>query len=387
MITLGQILVIQLKKVRPMWRKFLFKTILVVVLFVSSIKATSIITTAPGGTPTDGYQASTPVMSDGDVIRGHVMFKNGFEIPESGSIFYDADGPVFGNIFFNIGSTLQLGSDLRLGGTGNCWGGSASKIDAQGNAIVFGGDVVMNDHSSSILTPLTIDGAGHSLIISGNSQFNINPAATLTLKNMNFIIDAIGVDPIFNTLGGEDNFRVLFENVTIYLGRDILLFGQGSYGCTRIQGDVRLFGPYTASAASHNYDTMGGVDSNIFINENSTLYIGPGTTLNLDGLDVPSTQKIGMFNSTSRLLLDGCTLSWKASSTAGHEALQLQRGTVLLQDKVVIKNFALDGTTTNTDVSKGLIFGDGIASDNDVNVRVLGGAYVVLQGCMQYNHS
>lgn len=370
-----------------MWCKFFAKLFsFVVLLLASQMQATSIITTAPSGTPTDGYKGSSSVMANGDVIRGHVMFKNGFEIPANGSVFYDADGPVFGNIVFNADSTLQLGSDLRLGGTGTCWSSSSSKIDAKGNTIVLGGDVTINNHTSIIETDLTIDGAGHSLTMTGLSQFKIDTNVTLRLKNMNFIIDPdFTSNSLFLCLVAPNNFNVHFENVCVYLGTDTLLFGDGDRGWTKIRGDVRIFGPYVVSATASTVDDA--CNCNIFIDQNSTLYIGPGTTLKLDGLDVASEKKIGMSDATSRLIFDGCTLTWKASSTNGNKALQLQRGTVFFQDKVVVKNFAEDGSTTNTDLSNGLIFGDGSSSNHDVNVRVLGGAYVVLQGCMQYKHS
>jgi hypothetical protein len=54
---------------------------------------------------------------------------------------------------------------------------------------------------------------------------------------------------------------------------------------------------------------------------------------------------------------------------------------------VTIKNTDTKGGAGNaiTDMTKGLIFGDGVNSSNNVNVRVLGGAYASLKGCMRNN--
>jgi hypothetical protein len=61
-----------------------------------------------------------------------------------------------------------------------------------------------------------------------------------------------------------------------------------------------------------------------------------------------------------------------------------------MENKVFLNN-GTDGLTsgtqgTGTDMAYGFIFGDGTAS-NDVNVRLLGGAYVIVNGCLQYKHA
>lgn len=374
-----------------MWRKFFLKFVLVAALLgVCSLRATSIITTAPGGASSNGYQGSNASMTSGDVIRGFVMFKNGFTIPSGGTLFYDADGPVYGNVTFgNSSSVLQLGSDLRLGGTGSLWSGLTSKIAGYGNSIYLGGDVTLSSHVATVSNNLIIDGCGHSMTLADTSYFAMDSNVTLTLKNMNLVIPSSfsGTYPLRAT--GATNFKVYLQDVNIYLAANVGLFGSGIYGTTVIQGLVSVSGPYAVSANGMQTASGNGVDCNIFINANSTLYFGPGTTLNLDNLNVDKAKKIGMFDATSRLVLDGCTLTWRAQGSVEttSDALQLQRGSVFFDDKVVIKNFANDGATANTAVTRGLIFGDGSSSANDVDVRVLGGAYVVLQGCMQYKHS
>ena len=88
-----------------------------------------------------------------------------------------------------------------------------------------------------------------------------------------------------------------------------------------------------------------------------------------------------MADQTSVLHRDGCDFY------TGANGLTLTKGTVIFENKVRIFNKDYDyAGTTNTDMSKALTFGDGTAA-GDVNVCVLGGAYVTVDGCMKYNHS
>lgn len=365
----------------------------------AKLSATSIITTASGGTFQNGYQGSKyTLFTSGEVMRGFIMFKNGFTIPQDGSLFYDADGTVYGDIDFeSTSSRLQLGSDLRLGTTG--WfsrGGIldgcpivTNDIGGPGNSILMGGDQSLN-FGLKITSSLTIDGCGHTLTINaGSGLFTLQNRATLTLKNMNIIVNGSS----FFASDNEAPSYVGLENVNIYLANNTNIFGNDSVSnsvsnnalMTRIQGFVGIHGPYSATANSSRFDNPCANKSNIAINSASTLYIGPGVTLDLSGLAVPSANKIGMQDSTSVLWLDGCTLKCD-NGTAGQKGLVLTKGTVLFDDKVVISD--LDGSgAANTDITNGLIFGDGTAAANDVDVRVLGGAYTVLNGCMEYKHS
>ena len=386
---------LQKNRIEPVW----WRTILWGIglsMVGGQLSAVSIITTATGGATTSGYQGAAYSLTSGDVMRGFIMFKNGFTIPDPGTVFYDAEGPVYGNITFGSTgantSTLQLGSDLRLGTTG--WFAQTSGINAidgcpivtagiggPGNSILMGGDQTLG-FGLTITSSLTIDGCGHTLTVNSSGLFTLDNRATLTLKNMNIITS---VPNLFARTASKAGY-VGLENVNIYLTQNSALFGDSatSLGMTRIQGLVGIYGPYSATASSTRFDNPCGSKCNILINSGSTLYVGPGVTFDLSGLALPSANKIGMQDSTSVLWLDGCTLTCNVA-TAGQQGLVLSKGTVLLDDKVVISDLNGSGIA-NADITKGLIFGDGTTA-NDIDVRVLGGAYTVLNGCMQYKHS
>lgn len=381
--------------------KSVFKRVLMVaagVVFVFEyVQATPIITTATGGTASNGYQATAPTFSSEDVMRGFIMFKGGFTLPNGTSnVIYDAEGPVYGPITFGTGtSTLKLYSDLRLGTTG--WfsnnGGTnnldgcpivTSGIGGAGNAILMGGDQSLN-FSIYVTTTLTIDGCGHTLDLTslGNiPAFSMDNRATLTLKNMN--IKVKGFSP-FRCNTSTQSYLGL-ENVNIFLQDDTNIFGQAGTSpysnlMTRIQGFVGIYGPFQALDCGQRFDNPCSNKSKLTINSGSTLYIGPGVIFDITRLSpaIPAANKIGMQDSSSVLWLDGSTLKHK-------NGLTLKKGTVLIGDKTKIID--LDNSdATNTDITAGLIFGDGSIAANDVDVRILGGAYTILQGCMQYKHS
>jgi hypothetical protein len=111
------------------------------------------------------------------------------------------------------------------------------------------------------------------------------------------------------------------------------------------------------------------------------LYIGPGVT-------VTEIARITMMDSTSVLFLDGCTFytgytgSWDLPAVPG---MTLTKGTVIFDNQVKIINCAV-GDTPNIEPADGFILGDGTAV-NDVDVKLLSNAYVVVDGYMEYNHS
>jgi hypothetical protein len=373
------------------WRVLLWSIGLM--FFSGQSQATSIISTATGGTAANGYQATAPTFTAGEVTRGFVMYKAGFTLPNgTSSVFYDAEGPVFGNITFGTGtSTLQLATDLRLGTTG--WFANNAGMntldgrpvsDGPGNSILMGGDQLL-DFSIHITSSLTIDGCGHTLNLSslGNiAAFSLDNRATLTLKNMNIIVK--GFSP-FRAHQDTQSYLGL-ENVNIFLQDDTNIFGAAGTSpysnlMTRIQGFVGVYGPFQVLDCGQRFDNPCSNKSKLTINSGSTLYMGPGVKFDITRLSsaIPAANKIGMQDSSSVLWLDGCTLTHAGGLT-------LKKGTVLIGDKTKIIDLQSDGATVNTDITNGLVFGDGTAANN-VDVRILGGAYTMLQGCMQYKHS
>jgi hypothetical protein len=364
-------------------------------LFSGYMQSTPIITTATGGTAANGYQATTPTFTSEDVMRGFIMFKGGFTLPSDGNVIYDADGPVYGPLTFGTGtSTLKLYSDLRLGTTGwfaNGGGMFPSRTldgcpasGGPGNSILMGGDQTLN-FSLEITTSICIDGCGNTLTLGSSGSLTLQNRATLTLKNMNLIVNA---SLPFSSSNGAAYLGL--ENVNVFLQQDSCIFGANCALMPRIQGFVGIYGPYAAKSVSFAYGNPSANKCTIAINSGSTLYVGPGATLDLSYIQAPAANKIGMQDSSSVLWLDGCTLKWLPDNANGAmplrgQGLVLKKGTILIGDKTTILDLDSSGNA-NTDITQGLIFGDGTAA-NDVDVRVLGGAYTVLKGCMQYYHS
>lgn len=351
-------------------------------LCASNSFATSLITTAATGTPTDGYQASCYEFSDGDVARGTIIFKEGFCVPSCGDILYDADGQVFGDIIFgDYNSTLTLGTDLRLGSDGNFYG--EGTIKGYGRSILLGGDTVLTS-SLNIMSDTTIDGCGHRLDLRQGSF--ILSAESLSLKNMDLILSDTNCSGT-SFIADAEGVNLALENVHIYLHGHARIFSydslNSSAGTLTIKGLVHVDG-LGKTLSLNSSDTSNSYNSIVFIDENSTLSIGNGVTLDISDLYAPADQKIYLADDTSSIILDGGTLRWDIGDLGAYQALQLERGNLFLSDKATISNTYYG--EPNADVACGLILGDGTA-ENDVNVRVLSGAYVALNGAMEYLHS
>ena len=112
----------------------------------------------------------------------------------------------------------------------------------------------------------------------------------------------------------------------------------------------------------------------IKIEKNSKLFFGKGIIADFT-LPPYSIFTFEFEDKTSVLHLDGCDFY------TGANGLTLTKGTVIFENKVRIFNKNYGSSTPNTDMTKGLIFGDG-TSENAVDVKVLGGAYVTVEGCM-----
>jgi hypothetical protein len=353
--------------------------------------ATSITSTAPGGTFTSGYQGSTPsAYTNGNLIRGHFMFKQGFRLDSTDptTVTWDGDGIVNGLLGWNGSNTiLNLASDLKLGSTLTFVGGGINRmISGGGNKIILTGDVGLNWKITPQTTDLTIDGQGHMLKVAANVSGSINVAAgiTVTLKNMILDINSGSVSN-FRFFDSSTTSNVILENVRVRC-KSSLPVGIMGPGTLTIRGNVF-------------FENVGGViiltrstqSFNLVIDKNSTLHVGKNTSLSLSGAAVYDSVLVSMTDQTSVLHLDGCDF-YTSTSSPVLAGLNLLKGTVLFENKVRIFNAYYDAgvpgpsTTGNSDMTKGLIFGDATAA-NDVNVRMLGSAYVTVDGCMKYNHS
>ena len=217
---------------------------------------------------------------------------------------------------------------------------------------------------------LVIDGQGHTF--NCPNSFAMGTTGSITLKNMLF-----NVYDYYNNVGIINLGDLILENITITGGKTSLTDWTSLANQARsvaIRGRIAVNMP--GRRFKLNCNTLG---VNIIIEKNSTLYIGKGTILEAIKSTDSGSITFTMADETSVLHLDGCDFY------TGANGLSLTKGTVIFENKVRIFNKNYDGAS-NADMTKALIFGDGTAA-GDVNVRVLGGAYVTVDGCIKDNHS
>jgi hypothetical protein len=370
--------------------------LLLLVLLPSLGMATSLISTAPGGAADNGYQANMPaVFGNTNVIRGHIMFKNGFtfsgNIPNNATI-WDSDGIVNGPVKWNtLASTfLKLTSDLRLGSTATLVRNGSGTMgiigEAGGNkSIILGGDITLSFPLTVSAGNLSIDGGGHTLKITNtaNSSNAISASSgqIITLRNMTLVIDSNNKGSGYGFFNSSSAANLVLENVAVRVVPYSNSVGVVKSSATlTIRGNVSIDSPggLVALSGSATFATL-------VIERNSTLRIGQNTIFTLAANGGAINSSVTLTDATSVLHLDGCDF-YTSPYSASLNVFNLLGGTLLLENKVRIFNTYYGGSTGNTDMTKAFILGDGTAS-NDVNVRVLKGAYVTLDGSMKYNHS
>lgn len=352
--------------------------------------ATSVISTASGGDPTVGYQGAVVAFADGDLIRGHEVFKDGLTINSASEVTWDGDGIVGGAITFTHNtSTLKLSSDLRLGTTGSftCAGTTMTIKCEDGCRVILGNDLALNQTIKLKTGDLVIDGQGHTLTLIGSSGYLTENGRTLTLRNMTLVRDSSNVNAqafFTDILSGS----YILENVTIrckpYAGTYVTLFPSSGTASLKIRGRVVIDAPGVNFAL-----TQGAIITTLTIEKNSTLAVGKNTAFVMNTADTGGVTTFSMADQTSILHLDGC--DFYTGGSAVQQALNLTKGTVLFENKVRVFNALYDTSTfsvgsVNGRAATGIIFGDGTQA-NDMDVRVLGGAYVINAGYMRYNHS
>lgn len=357
--------------------------IFVLVLFPYFGVATSIITTAPGGDPATGYQPNQIIFVNGNKIRGHTMFKNGFSIPAGASaVTWDGDGIVDGQIqFLSNTATLVLSSDLRLGSTATVYNptvsGPVARINGGNKKIILGGNLTL-PYSLTISTGnLTIDGQDHVLTLSNTTRYSAAISSTggpnVTLKNMTLVIDSAGVSG-FKVFSGNTNSLIL-ENVVIrcvpYPSRPVGLMN-AYQGVIAIKGRVSLESPGGLISL-----ITGSGFSTVSIDKNSTLCLGKNTAFAL-AISGASAASITMVDKTSCLHFDGCDFYTSTYASPNLFPLTLTNGTVLFENKVRIFNDYYGGSGSNTDMSDAFILGSALSA------CVLSDAYVTVDGCMRY---
>ena len=302
---------------------------------------------------------STETYSSDTTVSNLVYYRDGITISGLNTLTLESPIPVSGQINFGGSGTITLNDDLYLA-EGVTIASNDGYIDGNDHAVVMGGDLTIPSSKTFYITGDTIiDGRGNSLIVNG--ILNVAAGKTLTLRNMS--LDLVkSADFSINSSG-----TVALQNVTVNL-EDDWVFSSGSLS---ISDDVVFKG----RGYKFEYSSSGTMT----INVGSMLYMDIGTTFEYDGVTASSRTKLSMTDATSVLYFKNSTFSAPASGSAG--GVQLTKGTIVFEDKVVVNN--KNGSAANNSQSYSIEFGDG--GTNDANIYVLAGARVEVTGCIYYN--
>jgi len=313
-------------------------------MFVQNIRAVSIINSM-------GYIFGSHQFYENERAYGQICFKNGFTVTSTHSIVLDITGPVFGALELNETGTIQLRSDLVLGSTASFPSGGC--IDGLGNSLVLTGSLVISPHKTlRITSDSIIDGEGNTLYFDEHSNIVIDHGVTLTLRNLRVKNKRNNsVNPIICPISFGS--KLALQKVDLRL-RDDFIFGQGQLF---IHDDVIVSGTSKFIYGSSCPCYIDQASRWVF-DRGSTFYFAPSTNDNT---------LIKMRDRSSCMMFDGSTL---LTTDTG---LRLTKGTLLLDNKVILNSA---GVT----LSNGIIFGDSSKLNHDLNVKVLGGAYVQIYG-------
>lgn len=302
-----------------------------------------------GTTGVSIYQAASYPFANTDFARGFVRLNGGFSVPAASTVNFNVLMPVAGPINLNSSGQITFEGDLALASNATLVTGGI--LDGQGFSFFLNGDFTIPAGQTLACSSNTvIDGQGHELILASGTpggQILINGSGTtLTLRNMILRgLKEYGSGNRGIKFGVNPNQTLILENVEIHLAGHYVFTG-GSLG---IQGFTSLQGWNTFEyQASHNCT----------IQQDSTLFIDMHTGFSYKPSDL-NDQHLVMTDSTSRLFLNGCTLSVPPST-----GLFLTKGHL-----IVDHNTTFFGSGASQ-ILEGIVFGDGVTSD-DLNIDIM----------------
>ncbi|MCB9493373.1 MAG: hypothetical protein H6679_03800 [Epsilonproteobacteria bacterium] len=302
------------------------------------------------------------VCRDGETIEGFVPL-NGVSLPSKSDVYFNVPLPVQGIVEFGADCTMHLMSDLHTASHINFAIGQncsdCAYINGQGYTLFLGGDInVPASRSLHIAGDLTIDGNGYTICFEDLlSEIYVHEHCTLTLRNL--ILR--GWDGNCQ-LAGQG--RVVLQDCEIDLSPEMV---------AEYEGDGEVEVRSLVSVQGGGKLVFGG-RSSLKIDSFSTLWMDSDTTLHWKN---QTRTGLVMVDETSRIFLNGGNIH--ADAKGENKGLQLTKGTLLLDNRCMIQN---DG---NTSATRSFQLGDGRNTANDVDVKVLAGALVEVDGYMDFN--
>ncbi len=289
------------------------------------------------------------------------LFKQGLTVAAGKTLSIDVILPVSGNINLSNSGTLKLDGDLIL--DSGAYLTSGGIIKGEGNTLLLTSSFVIPSNSRlKITSNMVIDGQGNNLVIGQGAKLIVDPSISVTIRNTNW----------FNSNSAPhlemraDTSILTLDNVNMAFDRNFS-FTQGRLF---IDNDVMITGTNTFAYSSLKP---------LYIEPFATLRLDIGTTFsfspNESGPHTASERDLlRLIDRTSQLYFDGCTINLPDAG------MRLTRGTVCFDN-----NITINGNLSNYDAAHSLEFGDGISIDTDVEVKVLSGARVQLNGYMWHN--
>ena len=332
------------------------------------------------------YNQDLVTLNDYEFIKGFVCLDAGLSICTDARVFIDTWVPVDSFISFGPSGTLTLSGDLYLASNftfSECLNALPSKGFMSGggsngtaHTIFLGGKLTLPDKMElEFLEDIVIDGQGNELFIDALAQLILDANVTLTLKNLTLTgsTHSAGRPPIRLN---KTNSRLALDNVKIAFSNDWTF----SFGQLYIHNEVSYTGTsefiYTSTS-----DCYIAPDSTFYFEPGTSFYYGPIDSRNpVTAFNIPDNTnmyRIIMEDETSVLYLDNCTL--KVTDTG----LRLTKGQLYLDNKITL---SLYEKHYQDSYDTGLVFGDGSASGNDLNVYILSGANVEVDGFIKYDN-
>jgi hypothetical protein len=324
----------------------------------------------------------TYTLTDNETKNGFVFFRDGITIPRYKTLTLDTPARISGQINCIGGidypdedsGILKLGGDLVFGSDVSMPDNKYLRINGDGHVLHLSGDFAPSTGGTlSLAGDTIIDGHGNALALTETSDLVLEANTTVTLRNMIIKIGTFsrGMDSILSC-ASDDSTRLCLENVTLELNQDYAF----EYGRLYISGNVTVRGPSTFT-----YNSI--VPMNIHSNSMLTFDVGTTFKYNPGGSSTNTDYSLfTMTDLTSVLYLNGATFDGPACGP------ELLKGTLIFGNKVTFKNYT-DTTNTryNTDAFNGITLGNGENGLDDVNVYLLSGARVEVEGYLDYLQS
>lgn len=330
-------------------KKYLF------ILFIFLIK--NLNSASLDGTSNIVYQNFHNVFHDGNSATGFVRLNNGFTILAGATATLDTFITVSGGIDLRDTGILRLASDLFL--DSNITLSNGGKIFGKNHAIVLSGDLQIPANKILEITDDTIiEGKGNSIYFDNHAQIVIDTNITLTLKNI-FLKNQVNptASPAIS-LDSQDS-KLTLDNVVMAFNDDFV-FNQGQIF---IHNDVT----FTGTSGFVYQSTQPS-----FITSGACLLFDNGTTFSYTPAS-GSKDLIMLQDNTSQIYFNNCSL---ITTDTG---FRLTKGQLYFENQVYIET---NSPRLNPQaLSNGFVWGNSsLGSDYNLNVNILGSAFIELNG-------